>query len=181
MSVKKKTSGRSSVQVKVEAPGSTQSALARRSAEAQLRTLIAKFAPTHLRRIAAMRRSLRKRLPTAYEVVYEYHNLGAVVISYSPNEHGYEGVLVIRASANGVRLYFNRGKELPDPAKLLQGSGNQTRSINVESASTLARPDVARLIDEAVARNRAPFARAGRGSVVIRSTSAKQRRRRRPD
>ncbi len=96
-----------------------------------------------------------------------------MVVSYSPNEHGYEGVLAIRASADGVKLYFNRGKELPDPAKLLQGSGKQVRSIDVEVASTLARPDVASLIDEAIARNPVPFASAGRGSVVIRSTSAK--------
>ena len=176
MSVKKEASGRRSVHAKVEVPGSTQSAVARRSAEAELRTLIAKFAPANLRLIAAMRRSLRKRLPTAHEVVYEYHNLGAVVISFSPNERGYEGVLSIRADADGVKLYFNQGKELPDPEKLLQGSGNQTRSIDVEGASTLARPEVVRLIAEAIARNRVPFARAGRGSVVIRSTSAKQRR-----
>ena len=179
MSVKKELSGRRSVQVE-DVPGSTQSAVARRSAEAELRTLIARFAPTHLRLIGAMRRSLRKRLPTAHEVVYEYHNLGAVVISFSPNEHGYEGVLGIRASADGVKLFFNRAKELPDPAKLLQGSGSQCRSIDLEGASTLARPEVARLIDEAIARNPVPFARAGRGSVIIRSTSAKKQGRRRP-
>ena len=121
-----------------------------------------------------MRRWLRKRLPTAHEVVYEYRDW--FVISYSPNEHGYEGVLGIRASADGVKLFFNYAKDLPDPAKLLQGSGSQCRSIDVEGASTLARPEVARLIDEAIARNPAPFARAGRGSVVIRSTSAKKRR-----
>src|SRR5262245_40884925 len=178
MSVKKKASGRRSVQVEVEVPGSTQAAVARRSAEAQLRSLIAEFAPAHLRLIGAMRRWLRKRLPTAHEIVYEYRD--CFVISYSPNERGYEGVLAIRAGANGVRLYFNRGNELSDPAKLLQGSGNQTRSIDVEGASTLARPEVARLINEAIARNRVPFARAGRGSVIIRSTSAQQRRRRRP-
>src|SRR6516164_9710498 len=120
-----------------------------------------------------MRQWLLKRLPTVHEVVYEYRD--CFVISYSPNERGYEGVLAIRASANGIKLYFNRGKELPDPAKLLQGSGNQTRSIDVEGASTLARPDVARLIDEAITRNPVPFAPAGRGSVVIRSASAKQR------
>jgi len=177
MSVKKKASGRRSVQVEVEAPGSAQSAAARRAAEAQLREWIDEFAPTQLRLIGAMRKLLLNRLPTAHEVVYEYRNQGAVVISYSPNEHGYEGVLAIRASADGVKLYFNRGKELPDPAKLLQGS-SQTRWIHVEGASTLARPEVARLIDEAIARNRVPFARAGRGSVVIRSTSARQRRRR---
>jgi hypothetical protein len=179
MSVKKEASERRSVEGEV--PGSTQSAVARRSAEAQLRTLIAKYAPAHLRLIGAMRRSLRKRLPTAHEVVYEYQNLGAVVISFSPNEHGYEGVLAIRASADGVKLYFNQGKELPDPAKLLQGSGNQTRSIDMEGASTLARPEVARLIEEAIARNQVPFALGGRGSVIIRSTSAKKRQRRRPD
>jgi hypothetical protein len=124
-----------------------------------------------------MRRWLRKRLPTAQELVYEYRD--CFVISYSPNERGYEGVLAIRASANGVRLYFNRGKELPDPAKLLQGA-SQTRWIHLEGASTLARPAVARLIDEAIARNPVPFARTGRGPVIIRSVSAKQRRRRRP-
>ena len=145
---------------------STQSAVARRSAEAELRRFIAKFAPAHQRFIGAMRRWLRKRLPTAHELVYEYHDF--FVISYSPNERGYEGVLAIRASANGVRLYFNRGKELPDPAKLLHWSGNQTRWIHLEGASTLARPAVALLIDEAMARNRVPFARRGRGLVVIR-------------
>src|ERR1700675_3903670 len=125
MSVKKEPSGRRSVQVEVEVPGSTQSAAERRSAEAQVRTLIANFAPAHLRLIGAMRRSLRKRLPTAHQVVYEYHNLGAVVISFSPNDHGYEGVLGIRADANGVKLYFNQGKKLPDPKKLLKGPVNR--------------------------------------------------------
>jgi hypothetical protein len=109
-------------------------------------------------------------------VVYEYRD--CFVISFSPNEHGYEGVLGIRASADGVKLFFNRCKELPDPAKLLQGSGSQCRSIDVEGASTLARPEVARLIDEAIARNPVPFEDAGRGSVIIRSGDAAARHRR---
>jgi len=155
---------------------SAQSAAARRAAEAEIRTLITRFAPAHPRLIGAVRRALRKRLPTAHEVVYEYRD--CFVISYSPNERGYEGVLAIRASADGVRLYLTRGKGLPDPEKLLRGSGNQARWIPLEGVSTLARPAVARLIDEAIARNRVPFAPAGRGSVVIRPTSAKQSRRR---
>jgi hypothetical protein len=177
-SVKKEPSGRRSVQVQVEVPDSTQSAAERRSAEAELRTLIAKFATAHLRLIGSMRRLLRKLLPTAHEVVYEYRDW--FVISYSPSGHGHEGVLAIRASADGVKLYFNRGKELPDPEKLLQGSGSQVRSIDVKGASTLARPAIARLIDEAIAHNRVPFARAGRGPTVIRSAPAKKVRRRRP-
>ena len=74
MSVKKEVSGRRSVQVEVDVAGGTQSAAARRSAEAELGGLIAKFAPAHQRLIGAMRRSLRKRLPTAHELVYEYRD-----------------------------------------------------------------------------------------------------------
>ena len=153
---------------------STQSAVARRTAEDELRRLIAKFAPANQRLIAATRRRLRQRLPTAHEVVYEYKDF--FVISYSPNEHGYEGVLGLRASADGIRLFFNFAKGLPDPEKLLQGSGTQVRWIQLESASTLGRPAVARLVDEAINRNRVPFASTGRGPVVIRSTSARKRR-----
>jgi hypothetical protein len=153
---------------------STQSAAARRTAEAELRRLITKFAPAHRRLIVAVRLSLRKRLPTAHEVVYEYRD--CFVISYSPSEHGYEGVLAIRGGAEGVKLYFTQGKKLPDPEKLLRGSAN-ARWILLEGASTIARPAVARLMDEAIARNRVPFARIGRGPVVIRATAAKQRRR----
>ncbi len=174
MTAKKKPTGRRSVKGEDEVPGSTQSAAERRSAEAELRMLIDQFASAHSRLIDSMRRRLRKRLPTAHEVVYEYRD--CFVISYSPDERGYEGALAIRGSADGVKLYFNRGKELPDPAKLLQGSGNQTRLIHVEGASTLARPEVARLIEEAIARNHVPFAPVGRGSMIIRSTSAKKRR-----
>jgi len=115
----------------------TQSAAARRAAEAELRRLVTRFAPAHRRLIGAVRRWLRQRLPTAHEVVYEYTDF--LVISHSPSEHGYEGVFATRASTNGVRLYFHRGKELPDPGKLLQGS-DKARWIHLEGASTLARP-----------------------------------------
>jgi hypothetical protein len=152
-----------------------RSAAARRAAEAQLRGLIIKFAPEQQRLAVATRRWLRKRLPTAHEVVYEYRE--CFVISFSPSEHGYEGVFAIRGDANGVRLYLNRGRGLPDPEKLLQGAGGQARWIHLEGASTLARPAVVGLIDEAIARNRVPFASTGRGLVVIRATSAKKRQR----
>jgi hypothetical protein len=177
-SVKKKPAASPTAKVKAEGPDSAQSAAERRAAEAELRTLIDKFAPTHLRLVDATRKWLLKRLPTTHEVVYEYRD--NFVISYSPSGAGYEGVFGIRGSADGIRLYFNRGKDMPDPAKLLQGSASQVRFIDVEGASTLARPEVASLIEEAIARNPVPFAPAGRGPLVIRLTSAKKRQQRRP-
>lgn len=177
MSVKKGPSGRRPNKGKDEASGSTPTAAERRSAETELSALIDNVVPDQTRLMGALRKSLRKRLPTAHEIVYEYGNQGAVVISYSPSEHGYEGVLALRADADGVKLYFNRGKELPDPAKLLQGA-SQTRWIKMETTSTIARPEIASLIDQAIAQNVVRFAREGRGSVVIRSTSAKKGKRR---
>jgi hypothetical protein len=156
------------------APPSTQTAAQRRLAEAELRALVARLAPAHHALIGTMRRSLRKRLPTAHEVVYEYSD--SLVISYAPNERGHEGVLALRASANGVALYFTQGKNLPDPAKLLRGSGRQARFIRLDGAATLKGLAVAGLIDTAIARHRVPFAPSGRGPVVIRATSAKRRR-----
>ena len=151
---------------------SPQPAVERRAAEAEVRRLIAAFAPTQHRLIAAMRRALRKRLPTAHELVYAYTSW--IVLSFSPNEHGYQGVFAIRADAEGVKLYFTRGKGLADPDKLLRGSA-QVRWIGVEGASTLARPAVARLIAQAIARSPVPFPRTDRGPVVVKSAAAKQR------
>src|SRR5262245_41258715 len=122
MSGNKKAPSRRGVKVEVEVPGSAQSAAARRSAESQLRTLIDTFAPTHQRLIGALRRSLRKRLATAHEVVYEYRNLGAVVISFSPNEHGYEGARRTRAAAASATLYVRRRKGVPAPRALARGA-----------------------------------------------------------
>lgn len=153
---------------------STQTVAARRAAEAQVSLLVAKFAADHEKLVATARRWLRKRLPSACEVVYEYRD--CFVISCSPSEHGYEGVFAVRGSEDGVRLYINRGKGLPDPAKLLRGSA-QARWIDLEGASTLARPEVTALFDEALARNRVPFARTGRGPIVIRSEAKKPRKR----
>ena len=62
---------------------------------------------------------------------------------------------------------------------ILKGSGRQVRSVRLESASDLQRPEIAHLIKLAVERAAAPLP-AGRTKLVIRSVSAKQRPRRKP-
>ena len=151
----------------------SQAAAERRLAEAELRALVAKFAPDHQRLVSAIRRIIRTRLPTAHEIAYEYRSW--FVFSYSPSERGFEGVLAIRGNSDGVKLYFSHGKDLPDPEKLLRGSA-QARWIDVGSASVLKGPPVSRLIDEALARNHIPFAPSG-GGVFMHSPPANKRRR----
>jgi hypothetical protein len=85
------------------------------------------------------------------------------------------------ADAHGVRLAFYYGSTLPDPAGILLGGGSQNRFIHLASARDLSKPEVEALIRAAVAQGKAPLPTAGRGTLVIRSVSAKQRPRRVPE
>ena len=152
---------------------SSQSAEERQSAEATLWGQIDRLAPGQRPLVDSTRQWLTERLPGAHEVVYAYRD--CVVISYSPNGHGYEGVLAIRASADGVKLYLNQGKGLPDPAKRLRGSGAQARWLHLEDPGTLAVPEGVALVDEAILRAKIPFDPAVRGPIVMRSDSSKTR------
>ena len=100
--------------------------------EKQLEAFIGKFARKDQQRIRAIRRAVRKRFPTANELVYDNYNF--FVIGYSPTERPSDAIVSIAARANGVGLCFIRGASLPDPKKVLLGSGNQTRFIRLESA-----------------------------------------------
>jgi len=145
-------------------------------AEKQLAAFIAKFDAPGQKLIRAVRAALRTRLPTAHELVYDNYNF--FVIGFSPTERPSEAIVSIAAGASGVGLCFIQGAKLPDPGKLLLGAGKQTRFIRVESAEVLARPEVEALLAAAVLRAKTPFPASGRGALVIRSISAKQRPRR---
>ena len=147
------------------------------SGEQQLRGFIGKFDAESAALIRAVRKRLRKRLPSANELVYDNYNF--FVIGYCATERPSDCVVSIAAAANGVGLSFYYGATLPDPHKLLQGSGNQNRFIRLESAAILARPEVEELILAALAQAKNPMPRSGRGKLIIRSVSKKQRPRRR--
>jgi len=148
------------------------------NAERQLAAFIRKFSPLDQRLIRAVRNALRKRFPTANELVYDNYNF--FVIGYSPTERPSDAIISMAARANGVGLCFIHGAKLPDPNKVLLGSGNQTRFIRIDSPQVLERPEVQALVAAAIAQARAPLPVAGRGTLIIRSVSAKQRPRRKP-
>lgn len=146
------------------------------SAEQQLKTFIGKFDPKDQRLIRAVRTAVRTRFANAWELVYDNYNF--FVIGYSPTDRPSDAIVSITARAASVGLCFIRGAALPDPNKLLQGSGKQTRFIRLESVDILARPEIEKLIASAIARARVPLPGPGRGRLIIRSISAKQRPRR---
>ena len=153
-----------------------KSAGAKVTPEAQLKSLIEKFDPKDQKLIRALRSAVRKRLPAANELVYDYGF--SLVIAYSPTEQGIEGILSTSARADGVSLYFMNGPKLPDPKKLLMGSAKQVRFIPVESASRLKHPDVEALIAAAIDEASVPLPSKGSGKLVIKTSGAKKKARR---
>ena len=147
------------------------------AAERQLRTFLAKFEPRVRKTITACRAALRRRLPTAHELVWDNYNF--FVIGWSPTGKPYDSPFSLAAAANGVGLSFLQGASMPDPEGILEGAGKQNRFVRLASAADLARPEVAALIDAAIARTKVPFAASGAGTLTVRSISAKQRARRR--
>lgn len=143
------------------------------SAKQQLETLIAKINPKGQPLFRSVRAALRKRFPSANELVYDYSH--SLVIGYSPNENGIEAVVALSASADGLRLYFLNGPKIPDPRKMLLGSAKLTRFVQIESLKTLKLPDVEGFMLAAADMAKTPFNPGVHGELVIKTNSADAR------
>jgi hypothetical protein len=146
------------------------------SSERQLAGFIAKFDPVIGKRVRSCRAALRRRLPTAVELIYDNYN--ALAIGFSATQRASDCIVSLAVFPKGVSLAFYYGATLPDPQGLLAGSGNQNRFLRLESAAQLRDPAVETLLRAAIAQARSPLAPTGRGATIVKSTSAKQRPRR---
>jgi hypothetical protein len=147
------------------------------SPQAQLDGFLNKYAPE----IAALARAclakMRTRLPGATQLVYDNYN--ALAIGFGPSEKTSHAIFSIALYPRWVSLFFlQAAAKLPDPHKLLTGSGNVARHIVLKSASDLDQPAIEQLIAEALQRAIEPIDPTAPGGLVIRSVSAKQRPRR---
>lgn len=146
------------------------------SPEYQLETFIAKFTPEVGDLACAALEKMRLRLPGAIELVYDNYN--ALAIGFGPTERTSEALFSIALFPRWVSLFFMDGASLPDPDKLLKGSGKVARHIVLEDAATLDRPAVQALITQALEYAGVSFEGTGPGRIIIKSISAKQRPRR---
>jgi hypothetical protein len=146
------------------------------SAASQVAEFIAKFDPAVARVARAARAALRKKYPTAVELVYDNYN--ALAIGYSPTEKTSHVLFSLAVYPRWVDLYFMHGRSLPDPDKLLRGSGNKGAFVRLDDLSVLDKPSVKALLEQAVKHATAPLPASGKGYTVVKSISAKQRPRR---
>jgi len=143
----------------------------------QLGSFLAKFEP----RVAAAARAalarLRKRLPGAIEIVYDNYN--ALAIGFGPSEKASEAIFSIAVYPRWVSLFFLQGgAKLPDPDKMLQGSGTRVRHIVLAEPRVLEKPAIKKLMSLALASAKKPLDPKQRRRLIIKSISAKQRPRR---
>jgi hypothetical protein len=146
------------------------------SPSAQLARFIAKFTPQMQVLAKTVRRKMRGYFPGAVEMVYDNYN--ALVIGFCPNERASDVICSIAVYPRWINLFFFDGDTLPDPERLLNGTGSIVRHIKLQRADDLDRPAVRALIHEARERADPPLNAESKRRLLIRSISAKQRRRR---
>jgi len=148
------------------------------SPEAELERFIARYTPAIAELARAARAKMRARLPGAIQLVYDNYN--ALVIGFGPSERVSEAIFSIALYPRWVNLFFLRGATLPDPERILKGSGKIVRNIVLTDAGVLDRPAVRALIEHALAAAPKPIDPRAPARLVIRAVSAKQRARRPP-
>jgi hypothetical protein len=144
------------------------------TAQQQLDGFIDKFDP----KIAALARKalahMRKRLPGAMVTVYDNYN--ALAIGFGPP--GKAAPLSIALYPRWINLFFLFGVRLPDPHKLMTGSGSRVRSIRLDGMKTLKDEAVDALIAAAVIDIGWKLDPKAKGDLAIRLVSKNQRPRR---
>ena len=151
--------------------------MAQPTPKAQLDSFLAKFTPEMAKSTKGVLAAMRKRCPGAIELVYDNYN--ALAIGFATGERVRDVWFSIAVYPNWASIFFFKTLPLKDPGKLLKGSGSTTRHIVLAAgAKTLADPGVAALIDQALEKAGRPFETGGKGRIVIKSVSAKQRPRR---
>jgi hypothetical protein len=147
-----------------------------RDGEEELAGFIAKFTPGIGSLAMAIRAEMRKRYPTANELVYDNYN--ALAIGFGPGEKTSDAIFSIALYPRWVSLFFLQARGLPDPHRVLKGSGNVAKHVVLPSPDALNQPEIQALMNEAVARARVPFDPQNVHRLIIKSISSKQRPRR---
>jgi hypothetical protein len=85
--------------------------------------------------------------PDSNELVYHTHALTAV---FSISDKLSDAFCMLPIYTNHLNLGFNKGTLLKDPNKLLTGTGNLIRHVDVKKTSDYRNPKVKALIQEAI-------------------------------
>lgn len=100
--------------------------------------------------VAATGSSLRQFLLRRLKGITEQPDSKANVIGYSYGAGYKDLICTIILSKKGIKLGFYKGAELPDPKKLLTGSGKVHRYVEINSEEDIRNPALLALLEHAV-------------------------------
>lgn len=89
---------------------------------------------------------LRQLVTSVLPGVTEQLDIPARMIAYCYGQKNTELVCTIIPSKKGLKLGFNRGRDLPDPAGLLEGTGKISRFVVVENEEIINSPGLKELL-----------------------------------
>jgi hypothetical protein len=143
----------------------------------QLDGFIAKYSPAMQKHAKAAIKKMRARLPGAVEMVYD--NYQWLVVGYGPSDRASEALFSLAFAPNHVTLCFLRnGPRIPDPRKMLRGSGTRVRNVRLVDGIDIDMPAVQALMRECEKLAGDPIPSDAPRITVIKSVSKKQRPRR---
>ena len=94
-----------------------------------------------------LRQYILQLYPDCNELLYHTHALTAV---FSISDKLCDAFCMLPIYTNHLNLGFNKGTVLKDPNKLLTGTGNLIRHIDVKKTTDFRNPKVKELIQEAI-------------------------------
>ena len=100
--------------------------------------------------VSSLGLQLREFLLAQLEGCIEMPDQAANIIGYGYGTGYIDLVCTIIPSKKGIKLGFNRGSELPDPGKLLTGSGKVHRYVEIKSENDIRSTAIKELIREAI-------------------------------
>lgn len=91
---------------------------------------------------------LRELVFSVLPDITEQIDVSAKMIAYCYGQKYAELICVIIPSKKGLKLGFNRGTSLPDPAGLLKGTGKISRYVEIKKTEAIHDPAVKVLLEE---------------------------------
>jgi hypothetical protein len=120
----------------------------RRAPRADLEKFLGAFSPEIAKVALRVRAFVLEQAPLAHELVENADDI--VTMGYSFTERPGEAFCHIAVHAESVDLGLDDGARLPDPERLLEGSGRRARHIRIARLDDLRQPHVGRFLRAAI-------------------------------
>src|SRR5215467_8213383 len=124
--------------------------------------------------VLATRKQVLHEAPGAHELIYDAYS--AVSAGYSFTGRPTDSFVYVAAYPKGVNIGFWNATALPDPDRLLEGTGKRSRHVKIRAAADLDRPAVRDLIRAAIEIAERPEGKAPKPVSEVRAVYARKRR-----